>query len=332
MILLLPPSINRLLETTNSQDTQTESSSSSSQNLVQVPAELLQTLAKSIEDLQRDNDYLREENGQLRRFQEDSSHGFRRFPKLPLEIRNLIWEFALRIPQTHIMFNYMTSRSITTDIMQACHEARNRGLVMQMSYFQIGNEVDISSDTDPKHYINLDVDTLWFMEEDLYPPTHVHFSCGICLEPCRLDDQHNYSGPKCGHKFELKRLAIASFSWKEPSPISHGADVPEDSSHILSITNARELLIVITEDADLQAVDRDIKFITPRKRPQDLIDLSDSPLEPDLDAEQLESDETQLTGAEEWDLAARRMEKILQHYKDTRAEHRKQKLKGKGKT
>jgi hypothetical protein len=90
MTPLLPPSINRLLEATNSHGNQTEPPSSSNQNLVQVPAEFLQTLSKSIDDLrkdisdlrkdnsidelQRDNEHLHEENAELRRIREKSDN------------------------------------------------------------------------------------------------------------------------------------------------------------------------------------------------------------------------------------------------------------------
>jgi hypothetical protein len=103
-----------------------------------------------------------------------------------------------------------------------------------LQHFQIGDEDDRSHNSDLKHYINWDLDTIWFMQGAACLPQSVHFFYGICHEPRRLDmwsDQLVDEPHECGHQFELERLVIMLKFWKEPSHLNYERGYFEDPSY-----------------------------------------------------------------------------------------------------
>lgn len=90
---------------------------------------------------------------------------FSKFPKLPREIRIIIWQLSLTTPQIHIIRDVQNkhsshSLSKTNLIMQVCQEARDEGLNMKLPYFYLGTRGVIDTPTF-KNYFNYEEDTFW---------------------------------------------------------------------------------------------------------------------------------------------------------------------------
>ncbi|PMD37232.1 hypothetical protein L207DRAFT_531548 [Hyaloscypha variabilis F] len=113
--------------------------------------------------LQIENEQLRSENAallaRLSRLQNQIS-AFWRFSQPPVEVREMIWNEALKTPQVHLMDYKKITLSQINVIMQSCHEARRLGLLFQFPYYQLDIDVELDA-TSPKYYINLDIDTIW---------------------------------------------------------------------------------------------------------------------------------------------------------------------------
>ncbi|CZR51717.1 uncharacterized protein PAC_01594 [Phialocephala subalpina] len=110
---------------------------------------------------------------------------FSRFSELSLELRCIIWGFALTEPQIHIvklcsagiMPRHRYSR--TNVIMQTCKEARNEGFKLMLPYFLINNLTcawddwpfvkDPTSKTYVRSFINNAEDILWISSRGLFP-------------------------------------------------------------------------------------------------------------------------------------------------------------------
>jgi hypothetical protein len=80
------------------------------ESLVRVSSSFLADIIESVEGLRKDVSQLREKSAslafELLRFQENSGSGFLRFPKLPMEIRRIIWTLAHQIPQLIILCDH----------------------------------------------------------------------------------------------------------------------------------------------------------------------------------------------------------------------------------
>lgn len=162
-------------------DTCSPTKNSSKQDSFQA---LLKLFITSVEGLQQDVKQLRSENAlqtaEIERLKESSGGAFNRFPKLPLELQNLIWTFALTAPQTHIVTRSIISRSNVNIVMQSCRTARSLGLKLQLPCFQImDSQVARLGDPPPcdhKQYMNLHLDTLWFADSNMWPNDFKIFS------------------------------------------------------------------------------------------------------------------------------------------------------------
>jgi hypothetical protein len=99
----------------------------------------IQTLVPSIDDLRTKFVQHCKENSMFRRNPDTIDRIFHLFPKLPEEIRNIVWDFAIRVPQIHIIWpgEGKISRSKITNVIQACSEARCRILALQLPYYQM---------------------------------------------------------------------------------------------------------------------------------------------------------------------------------------------------
>ena len=291
------------------------------------------SLAASIEELRRDVKQLRNDNVSLAAEVEvlkvNSGSGFHRFPKLPIELRNMIWTAALTAPQIHIFTQELMSRSNVNTVMQSCREARLRGIRLQLPYFQRGHDDADPIGTPPpiKSYVNLDVDTLWLAETGLGLPDLEVFSPECTLGPILPDFNLSVRRPP---QHQLKRLALPFTKWKDPDEgrRTWNSLAVAGSTDILRGWNGiEELLIVVGSEATIAAAltQRDAVFKEPHRRPQVMLrDFGFTEEKPDgLD---LEMDIRDLWYS--WDLMALRLEKILHHFKKRRAEARKHEMEG----
>jgi hypothetical protein len=176
----------------------------------------------------------------------------------------MIWDFALQAPQLHIMRGEDISRSKVNYVMQACSEARSRGLKLEMPYYQVGKACvreNILSDpyeflpTSPRFYMNLDVDTFWVGQQDRFFPDCVRYLCSICGH--KIGDRSVWDPfyglqskvlPKCHHRISLKRLAIQHNMWTDFSDDEVHITMTGrqlDCLNLLRSMNPQELLIVV---------------------------------------------------------------------------------------
>jgi hypothetical protein len=207
-----------------------QSTSSTQQSLVQVPADLLQNLTAKVAQLERCQEILIAAfEDELAQLQTSAGDSFSRFSKVPKELQDMIWDFALKAPQIHIMRGEDISRSKVNDVMQACSGARTRGLMLKMPYYQVGkarNPHHMMSPYEflpaaPRFYMNFDVDTLWVGQHGRFLPNCVRYVCNFCEHEIGYQSVHQFSFPSpstdvpaCQHKIILKRLAFHYDMWK----------------------------------------------------------------------------------------------------------------------
>jgi len=253
---------------------------SNQQNLIQVPSELLTSLLTSIEGLQRDVSRLRQDNEslayQVRHLQRRWGSKFPKFPKLPAEIRTMIWKLALVAPQIHIMGKKAVSRSKINSVMESCKEARDLGLALELSYFRV--RAIASNDESPlgKNYLNYDADVIWVPDGDL--PGNIDIFCSSCkrllvergmsllLEPDWQD---------CKHEHRLGGLAIGYENWTEATPREgegeEGWWIPGSAEEAWLYGSVREVLIVVNGEEAAANRHRDIVFAEPSIEPWRII-------------------------------------------------------------
>jgi hypothetical protein len=300
---------------------------------------LLKSLVTSVEDLRRDVKQLRNDNASLAAevecLKESSGARFHRFPKLPVELRNMIWTVALTAPQTHIVTKELISRSNVNTVMQSCREARLQGIRLQLPYFQ---RVDFDDDLigaplPVKHYMNLDLDTLWLAEADVGPPHLEVFSPECTTGPILPDFDLSAKRPP---QHRLKRLALPFSKWKDPDEGKRTLQNPSaavGSTDVLrGLNGIQELLIVVGNEATIAAAitQRDTVFKEPHRRPGAMLPESFGFTKDKPDDLDLEIGERAMWNS--WDLMALRLEKILHHFKKRRAEVRKQEIAGESST
>jgi len=299
------------------------------QALVQVPVDVLRSLTTSVENLQKDvrqlqndNSSLRSEMALLKASLDSGNLCFHLFPKLPIEIRNIIWKMALTVPQLHIMNNDFPSRSKVNVVMQACRETRSQAISLKLPYL-----ISFSPPATPKYYLNLEIDTIWLADIDHWPGNwDIHFLEENCKHPRALLDGFTKT-----HPHRLKRLAISYNQWADPDGTLRTISDPylglRSSDVLLMFNGVEELLIVVGSEVTIatRMMERDIAFYKPTKVPYLLINKSAERLKtpPGLDF-QIEYDKLVLS----WDLMAERLEKILHHFKKTRQKSRKHEMEG----
>jgi hypothetical protein len=159
--------------------------------MVQVPSDLLQSLITSVNNLRGEIVQLckdREETqGTINSLQEkvntllstsiakQATRGaFSRFPELPIEIRNIIWDIALKVPRVvgaKIVVRdrgdkkeALTPTAPTSAILSVNMESRSRAKKVLMCLTE-GEER--SQDRVPLLYLNPHIDTLWLVNFNL---------------------------------------------------------------------------------------------------------------------------------------------------------------------
>jgi hypothetical protein len=290
---------------------------SEDQELVQVPAGLLNSIVASVEALHKSNARLTADVETLKNI----SSRFHRFSTLPVEIRNMIWTFALVAPQTHIITASMFSYSRVNTIMDVCHEARSQGMKLRLPYYRLGH-------TKTNYYINLHVDTIWFPGAKDYANSLKVF-CPDCPKNPIFPGWYlraSYLVP-CPHRFRLKRLVLNWDDWVDPEESRSDDDDTNGSLNILAPFHdgPEELLIVLSNRDDISRAVRDggLPFVKPHQYP--FVQLRET-----FDFTQVDTDlgitsrELQLS----WDKMEERLEKILERHKRNRAEKRRIAIEG----
>jgi hypothetical protein len=249
----------------------TSLTTSNQQNLIQVPAELLNSLLTSVEGLHKDVSRLRQDNEslacQVRHLQRRWGSKFPKFPKLPAEIRTMIWKLALVAPQIHIMGKKAASRSKINAVMESCREARNLGLSLELFYFQVGGNKKARPLA--KNYLNYDADIIWIPDGDW--PGDIDIFCSCCKSLLveqglsRIIEQQNW--PDCEHEHRLGALALSYENWNEATPREgegeEGWWKPGSMETVWLYGNVREVLIVVNGKEAAANRHRDVVFAEP---------------------------------------------------------------------
>jgi hypothetical protein len=293
------------------------------QPTVQVSSELLHSLISSVNSLRNDVSHLRDSNAalasEIQRLQEISEVRCSRFSKLPTEIRNIIWHFALSTPQTHIISMERISRSKSNVIMQACREARLLGLKLEMPYFRTYSRITREL-RDTKHYINLEHDTFYITEES-HLVENVEFFCGRCggaIFSLKLASD-------CPHEHRLRHLAIHDMHFKEPDylfRLRQWATNPDTGTgDLLWRLKVNELIIIV--GAEPPAEDRDVTFVGPTAPTSLLLPSFGTPLE----LRGIGADNPEPFSVA-WALASSRVAKVFSNFKDARINLRKEAMEG----
>jgi len=287
------------------------------QNLVQVPAAFLDSLLVSIQDLRRDFNDLKDE---VERLKESSGTHFHRFSKLPREIRDTIWKFALTAPQTHITRRELVTRSQVNMIMRVCREARTQGLKLRLPYFACCYTQDHPDWV--KNYVNLDVDTIWMTEAEIFLPETPRIFCPDCSAVILHEWAFGRHERTCTHSFRPNRLVMNFDNWTDPDEARR--DVPEISSHeiagsadILTMMNGlEELLLVVGDKNEIERVAKDgtARFVEPSEEPAELLPNFD--FENNMPEHLFLSDLGMHSGdlRASWGSMVERLENILAHY------------------
>ncbi|CZR53298.1 uncharacterized protein PAC_03176 [Phialocephala subalpina] len=181
---------------------------------------------------------------------------FVRFPKLPIELRNIIWRIACRLPQVHVMAEDGTSRSKVLNIMKSCKEVKKVVLEMKLDYFCVvmtnGGHLDMNSGT-VKNYINVDIVTFWVIDVNMFPSC-VSWRCGKCHVHTEAPSSGQYSTDgfeclsnlvECGPP-GINRLAIDLTTWEDANPTDMRSLI------FPHINRPKELLIVVGNSAPIR--------------------------------------------------------------------------------
>lgn len=246
---------------------QSQATTSTDPQLVQVPANLLNTLLASIKGLEEkvtrlQNNYSAVENKISS--QQNSEAKFWRFPKLPAEIRGLIWKVALTEPQIHIWGERAVSRSRVNTVMQACREARDECLKLKLHFYHV-NEYCHFNPKCIRNYINYDNDIIWIPDGDTFWPEHVKVYCNVGYSQGNsvLDlDEERWEIQECrslGHGHRPRGLAVSHSKWKDPKDEQPGYWAGSMEA-LWWYGGIPELYIVVNGDA---TNDRDIVFVEP---------------------------------------------------------------------
>ncbi|KAF4630461.1 hypothetical protein G7Y89_g7675 [Cudoniella acicularis] len=303
------------------------------QDLIQVPSALLNSITSSLNDLRNEVSQLRAQNAALsskvERLEYETGTRFPQFNRLPPEVRNLIWIFAISTPQILLLTDDIIRRSAIQDIMSTCQEARRNAMQMKLSYFEWGGQNRGSGEDryNPeyyglKQYFNIDIDTILLKDKGIIPGL-ADITCGHCS--WRMNPDFEIPDPNCTKCHRLLRIAMPEQDWHDPQPAQidiQGANfivMRGAMTYSLVSSNVQELYLVV---GDLSALnEHDVTFITPRRRPGEILHHFRF-----HDAEAFLGIPPRQRGLylqNSWEHMALQLEKRLKHFKDTRAAGRK---------
>lgn len=234
----------------------------------------------------------------------------------------MIWKHAIRTPRMHMFDEDGTSCSQINFVMQACREALGIGQKLQIPYYKISDQW--SHHISPAYYVNVDIDTIW-LDKTMFLPIFIEFYD----RPSSMKDDmwFNWDGSKCPPKMRLNRLAMDCYKWEAPAVSEEGIENVGATDVLRMFNSPRELYIVIARPRIVSNTSRVI-FVEPSITPRqcsDLVELRSS-LYP-TENTSIVPDYTYT-----WDMAARRLEKILTQFKEKRAKDRKREVEENGHT
>jgi len=181
----------------------------------------------------------------------------------------LIWKLALVAPQIHITRKKVVSRSKINAVMQACREARNLGLELELSYFRV--RAIASNDVSPlgKNYLNYDIDVIWVPDDDF--PGNIDIFCSsferLIIELGISLIRDTWNRPDCKDEHWLGGLAISYANWNEAVPREGEGEEGWWRPGLMEAAwlygNIREVLIVVNGGEAAANRHRDIVFAEP---------------------------------------------------------------------
>jgi hypothetical protein len=185
----------------------------------------------------------------------------------------MIWKLALVAPQIHIMGEKAASRSKINAVMESCREARNLGLALELSYFQVGGNKRAGSLV--KNYLNYDVDIIWVPDGDLGDTDIFCSSCKHLLVDGGISQLLEPDRPDCKHEHRLGGLAINYENWTEATPREGEGEEgwwrPGSMEEAWLYGSVREVLIVVNGEETAANRHRDIVFTEPSIEPWRII-------------------------------------------------------------
>jgi len=246
-------------------------------DIIFTQSELPTPLARAVDYLRTENEQLRSENSTLlarpNRIQDEVS-AFWRFPQLPIEVQEMIWNEALTTPQTHLMDPKNISFSRINLLMHSCHGARRLGLLFQFPYYYLDTNETVD-DSSPRYYINLDVDTIWLLRYH-FIPGFVGVHCSFCQGA--VFPMGGHSELLCTHKTPLRRIAMPTSCWREPARVGFR----ENRAFVLMQCKVKELFIAVEDVEDVMNADFNFKEPIKRAGPYDSWEEADHEIEGNL--------------------------------------------------
>jgi hypothetical protein len=190
-----------------------------------------------------------------------NSTTFHRFPSFPPEIRQLIWRHSFSDPQLHIVSEQVATNSRISVIMQACREAYQEGLLLQLPYYTIWRHERYKEDSYrheplPRHYMQPDLDTLWIAVKGKRAIWHSFVPRALSLH----DGGRPYR--------QVRTLAINDTCWVDPERLGENKWNP-GSLDWIPYNMCEEIVIVLNELA--MPMDREVIFTEPSPPAGDLV-------------------------------------------------------------
>ncbi|KAH8684341.1 hypothetical protein BGZ60DRAFT_397369 [Tricladium varicosporioides] len=292
-----------------------------------IPTSVLASLVASIDNLREDVAQLKKDNAslsmELAHFRSSGSR-FTKFQKLPVELRNTIWDMALEGPQIHIVSEEAVSRSDINNVMAACKESRTRGLAFHFPFLQTGANGSGIPRPYAKQYMNMKADTIWMVDLPR-EPDDLQVFCECYHSPLSIIPWLDIKDTFENHR--LNAIAMSFEVWQDPDQLrglAYSPDPNTGTTDLIRRTRPRVLYIVVGGTEACK--DRNVKFIKPRKLPYEMLygqfDFGNNlPLG-------LELQMTSIDMEFSWDCMAIRLQLILRHFKKTRARLRRREMEG----
>jgi hypothetical protein len=205
-------------------------------------------------------------------------------------------------------------RSKINSIMQTCRHAREIGLAFHFPVYR-----PTQKDQVWKQHLNLENDTIWLEGTPSMP--EIQLICETCpVEGSKIFPDEGLIGHPCPHAPQLRCLAMNWSCWEDPQDVGYGEMEDTGSAKILWQLGVRELYIVVGEAV---ATGELMVFIEPRNPPWKLLLHMEAPpalpgLYPPREPKM----------APDWELAARRQEKILEEFKISYEVRRRTEIEG----
>jgi hypothetical protein len=170
----------------------------------------------------------------------------------------------------HNLSKHGGSRSNVNLVMNACTEAKEVGVALELDYFVVSYQIGYTGSEifgTIKNYVNLDVDTIWLTQNDtsMLFPEDIQWICGKCRingsrrsDPCYVGCLSALEGMAPN---SVRRVAIDFTKWVDPED-----DVDEMGTwHICQRHGIKELLLVVGRIG--LEWEKDISFVSPTQDP-----------------------------------------------------------------